>query len=109
MLTAVLDLFEIARNSLWNDEAFAANGGPIHTLRFFAEDTPPTLYYLTLGLWLQPATSVFVARALSAAAMSVALLPSQPETVQCQRGFACEFRFVIAPLTSPEPRTYSAT
>jgi 4-amino-4-deoxy-L-arabinose transferase-like glycosyltransferase len=78
LLAAVLNFTHIDRTSLWNDEAFsffAAQGGLAHTLRFIANDTQPPLYYLTLGLWLHLGTSVFVIRALSAAAVTLALLP----------------------------------
>lgn len=78
LLAAILNLYHIDRTSLWNDEGFsffAADSGLAHTLRFIADDTQPPLYYLTLSLWLSLGTSVLVIRALSAAAMTLALLP----------------------------------
>jgi mannosyltransferase len=78
LLAAILNFFHIDRTSLWNDEGFsffAAQGGLTHTVRFIADDTQPPLYYLTLNLWLDLGTSVFVIRGLSAAAMTLALLP----------------------------------
>jgi 4-amino-4-deoxy-L-arabinose transferase-like glycosyltransferase len=78
LLAAVLNFSHIGRASLWNDEGFsffAAQGGLAHTLRFIGDDTQPPLYYLTLSLWLGLGTSVFVIRALSAVAMTLALLP----------------------------------
>src|SRR5271165_2191754 len=78
LLAAILNFFHLDHTSLWNDEAFsffAAQGELAHTMRFIANDTQPPLYYLTLNLWLGLGASVFVVRALSAAAMTLALLP----------------------------------
>jgi mannosyltransferase len=78
LLAAALNFFHIDRTSLWNDEGFsffAARSGLVHTVRFISDDTQPPLYYLTLSLWLGLGTSVFMVRALSAAAMTLALVP----------------------------------
>jgi mannosyltransferase len=78
LLATLLNFFQIDRAALWNDEGFsffAAQSDLAHTLRFIADDTQPPLYYLTLNLWLGLGTSVFIIRALSAVAMTVALLP----------------------------------
>jgi 4-amino-4-deoxy-L-arabinose transferase-like glycosyltransferase len=78
LLAAVLGLVHNDHTALWNDEAFsffAAQDGLSHTIRFIANDTHPPLYYLALNVWLGLGSSVFVIRALSAAAMTLALLP----------------------------------
>lgn len=104
LLAAVLNFLHIDRNSLWNDEAFsffAAQSGLAHTLRFIADDTQPPLYYLTLSLWLHLGTSVLVIRALSATAMTLAVLPLQAAArLLCNERVAllASFLFVIAPL-----------
>jgi uncharacterized membrane protein len=104
LLAAILNFTGIDRTPLWNDEGFsffAAQSGMAHTLRFIADDTHPPLYYLTLSLWLNLGTSVFVIRALSAAAMTLTLLPLHAaarrlfdERVALMAGFL----FAVAPL-----------
>jgi uncharacterized membrane protein len=104
VLAGVLDFYHLDRTSLWNDEAFsffAARSGLGHTLRFIADDTQPPVYYLTLSLWLGLGGSVFVIRALSAAAMTLAVVPVYGaarllfgETVAVLAGLL----FAIAPL-----------
>jgi 4-amino-4-deoxy-L-arabinose transferase-like glycosyltransferase len=104
LLAAALNFFHIDRPSLWNDEAFSffvARDGLAHTLRTIANDTQPPLYYLTLSLWLGLGTSVFVIRALSATAMTLALLPLHAAARRLfdQRvALLASFLFAIAPL-----------
>jgi 4-amino-4-deoxy-L-arabinose transferase-like glycosyltransferase len=103
-LAAVLNFYQIGRASLWNDEGFsffAAQSGPAHALQFIASDTQPPLYYLTLSLWLGLGTSVFVIRALSAAAMTLALLPLHAAARRLfdeRVALLASFLFAIAPL-----------
>jgi 4-amino-4-deoxy-L-arabinose transferase-like glycosyltransferase len=78
LLSVILNFHHLDHTSLWNDEGFsffAADSGLAHTLRFISDDTQPPVYYLSLSVWLGLGTSVFVIRALSAAAMTLALLP----------------------------------
>lgn len=104
LLSACLNFFHIDRASLWNDEGFsffAAQSGLSHALRFIAEDTQPPLYYLTLSLWQGLGTSVFVIRALSAAAMALALLPLHAAARRLfneRVALMASFLFAIAPL-----------
>jgi 4-amino-4-deoxy-L-arabinose transferase-like glycosyltransferase len=104
LLAAVLNFADIAHTSLWNDEGFsffAAQAGLAHTIRFIADDTQPPLYYLALSLWLGLGTSVFVIRALSATAMTLALLPlyaSARRLFDDRTALLASFLFAIAPL-----------
>jgi mannosyltransferase len=104
LLAVVLNFAGIDRTSFWNDEGFsffAALGGPAHTLRFIADDTQPPLYYLTLGLWLSLGTSVLAVRALSATAMTLALLPLYGAAKRLfgeRVALMASFLFAIAPL-----------
>jgi 4-amino-4-deoxy-L-arabinose transferase-like glycosyltransferase len=105
LLAAVLNFTHIDGTSLWNDEAFsffAAQDGLAHTLRFIANDTQPPLYYLTLSLWLHLGTSVFVIRALSAAAVTLALLPLHAAAKRLfddRVALLASLLFAIAPLS----------
>jgi uncharacterized membrane protein len=104
LLALGLNFFRIDRTSLWNDEGFSffvAQQGLAHTLRAIAEDTQPPLYYLTLSLWLHIGTSVFVIRALSATAMTLALLPLQAAAARLfnhRVALLAGFLFAIAPI-----------
>ena len=104
LLAAVLNFLHIGSSALWNDEGFSffvAQSGLAHTLKVIAEDTQPPLYYLSLSLWLNLGTSVFAIRALSATAMTLALLPLYAAAKRLFNDrVAClaSFLFAIAPL-----------
>jgi uncharacterized membrane protein len=104
LLAAILNFYRIDGTSLWNDEGFsffAAQSGPAHAIRFIADDTQPPLYYLALSLWLGLGTSVFVIRALSALAMTLALLPLYAAARRLfdeRVALLASFLFAIAPL-----------
>jgi len=104
LLAAAINLFHIDRPALWNDEGFsffAAQSGLSHAISFIAEDTQPPLYYLTLSLWLGLGTSVFVIRALSAAAMTLAIVPVHAAARRLfgeKTALLASFLFAIAPL-----------
>jgi uncharacterized membrane protein len=103
-LAALLNFHALDRTSLWNDEAFsffAAQSGLSHTLRFIADDTQPPFYYLSLSLWLHLGASVFAIRALSATAMTIALLPLYAAARRLfghHVALLASFLFAIAPL-----------
>jgi hypothetical protein len=103
-VAAVLNFWQLDRVSLWNDEAFsffAARNGAEQALRFIADDTQPPFYYVVLSAWLGLGHSVFAIRALSAVAMTLAVIPvvaAARRLFDDRTGLLAGLLFALAPI-----------